>query len=147
VGIRCPDHATPSTRKGGGRSVGIVHLRTTATGFSLVRNWWNDWQGKLKYLEKICPSAALSTTKLTCCPEAKPGRRRGKPAINRLSYGTANLTINENSQHRRLRIPNFRLSYEVVITLSSRILLLNIKWACFILHTSRIASLYLEFIK
>jgi hypothetical protein len=44
VGIRCADHATPSTGKrlaltsqtSGGRSVGIVRLRTTATEFSLV---------------------------------------------------------------------------------------------------------------
>jgi hypothetical protein len=29
----------------------------------LWSNWWNeDWQGKLKYLEKTCPSAALSAT-------------------------------------------------------------------------------------
>jgi hypothetical protein len=28
------------------------------------------------------------TTKCTCCPEANPGRRGGKPAINRLSHGT-----------------------------------------------------------
>jgi hypothetical protein len=34
-------------------------------------------------------SAALSTTKPTCCPEANPGRRGGKSASNRLSYGTA----------------------------------------------------------
>jgi hypothetical protein len=42
VGIRCADHATPSTRKkltltsptSGGRSVGIVRLRTKATEFS-----------------------------------------------------------------------------------------------------------------
>jgi hypothetical protein len=40
VGIRCADHAIPSTRKSrhyfadsGGRSVGIVRLRTTATEF------------------------------------------------------------------------------------------------------------------
>jgi hypothetical protein len=41
VGIRCADHATPSTRKrlalssptSGGRSVGIVRLRTKATEF------------------------------------------------------------------------------------------------------------------
>jgi hypothetical protein len=41
VGIRCPDHATPSTRKrltltsptSGDLSVGIVRLRTTATQF------------------------------------------------------------------------------------------------------------------
>jgi hypothetical protein len=42
--------------------------------------------------KKTCPSAALSTTKPTCCPETKPGRRGGKPATNRLSYGTA-LTV------------------------------------------------------
>jgi hypothetical protein len=53
------------------------------------RNWWNDWQGKPKYSEKTCPSAALSTTNPTCCPDANPGRRDGKPATNRLSYGTA----------------------------------------------------------
>jgi hypothetical protein len=42
VGIRCPDHATPSTRKNlvltsplsGGRSFGIVRLRSTATEYS-----------------------------------------------------------------------------------------------------------------
>jgi hypothetical protein len=39
--------------------------------------------------EKSCPSAALSTTNPTCCPDANPGRRGGKPATNRLSYATA----------------------------------------------------------
>jgi hypothetical protein len=53
------------------------------------RNWWNDWQGKPKYSKKTCPSAALSTTNPTFCPDANPGRRGGKPASNRLSYGTA----------------------------------------------------------
>jgi hypothetical protein len=54
------------------------------------RNLWNDdWQGKPKYLEKICLSAALSTTNPTCCPNANPGRRSGKPATNRLRYSTA----------------------------------------------------------
>jgi hypothetical protein len=53
------------------------------------RNLWNDWQGKLKYSEKTCPSAALSTRNPTCCPDANPGRPGGKPASNRLSYGTA----------------------------------------------------------
>jgi hypothetical protein len=29
-------------------------------------SWWNEnWQGKLKYLEKTCPSATFSTTNLT----------------------------------------------------------------------------------
>jgi hypothetical protein len=43
VGIRCADHVTPSTRKSrhcfadsGGRSVGIVRLRTKATELVLV---------------------------------------------------------------------------------------------------------------
>jgi hypothetical protein len=45
--------------------------------------------GKPKYSEKICPSAAFSTTNPTCCPDANSGRRCGKPASNRLSYGTA----------------------------------------------------------
>jgi hypothetical protein len=52
---------------------------------------WNyNWQGKPQYSEKTCPSATLSTTNpiwpdlgwnLDC--------RGGKPATNRLSYGTA----------------------------------------------------------
>jgi hypothetical protein len=52
VGIRCADHATPSTRKklaltsptNGGRSVGIVRLRTKTTEFSFsvfsIRRRW-----------------------------------------------------------------------------------------------------------
>jgi hypothetical protein len=57
----------------------------------LWSSWWNeDWQGKPKYSEKTCPSATLSTTNPTW-PDLRsnPGRRSGKPATNRLSYGTA----------------------------------------------------------
>jgi hypothetical protein len=52
--------------------------------------WNENWQGKLKYSEKICPSATLSTTNPTW-PDlgANPGPRGGKTATNRLSYGTA----------------------------------------------------------
>jgi hypothetical protein len=32
----------------------------------------------------LCPSKNP-----TCCPDANPGHRGGKPATNRLSYGTA----------------------------------------------------------
>jgi hypothetical protein len=32
--------------------------------------------------------AALSTTNPTCCPDANPACRGGKPATNGLSYGT-----------------------------------------------------------
>jgi hypothetical protein len=52
------------------------------------RNWWNDWQGKPKYSEETSSSVTLPTTNPTCCPDANLGRRGGKPAINRLSYGT-----------------------------------------------------------
>jgi hypothetical protein len=53
--------------------------------------WNKDLQGKPKYSEKTCPSAALSTTNPTW-PElgSNPGRRGRKPMTNRLSYGTAN---------------------------------------------------------
>jgi hypothetical protein len=51
--------------------------------------WNENWQGKPKYSEKTCPSATLFTTNSTS-PDLglNPGRRGGKPAINRLSYGT-----------------------------------------------------------
>jgi hypothetical protein len=40
--------------------------------------------------EKTCPSATLSTTNSTWAdPDSNPGRRGGKPAINRVSYGSA----------------------------------------------------------
>jgi hypothetical protein len=45
--------------------------------------------GKPMYSEKTCSNAALSTTNPTCCSDANPGRRGGKPATNRLSYDTA----------------------------------------------------------
>jgi hypothetical protein len=57
-------------------------------------NRWNDWQGKLKYSEKTCPSAALSTTNPTCLDlSSNQGRRGGKPTTNRLSYSTANCHV------------------------------------------------------
>jgi hypothetical protein len=52
-----------------------------------------DWQGKPKYSEKTCPSATSSATNPTWLePGFNPGRRCGKPATNRLSYGAANLS-------------------------------------------------------
>jgi hypothetical protein len=80
-------------------------LGTAATNRTIVlwwwRNWWNDdWQEKPKYSEKTCPSAALSTTNPTYCPDANPGHRGGKPATNCLSYGTANLSVNVCYLHK-----------------------------------------------
>jgi hypothetical protein len=57
----------------------------------MIRVWssrWNEnWQGKLKYSEKTCPGATLSTINPTW-PDlgSNPGRRGGKPATNGLSY-------------------------------------------------------------
>jgi hypothetical protein len=64
----------------------------------LRRNWWNgDWQVKQKYSAKTCPSATLSTTNSTWLdPGLNPGRRGGKPATNRLSYGAALLLHHED---------------------------------------------------
>jgi hypothetical protein len=48
------------------------------------------WQGKPKYSEETYPSATLSTTNPTGPdPGWNPGRRGGKSATNRLSYGAA----------------------------------------------------------
>jgi hypothetical protein len=80
-----------------------VHLVTSATVWPIVptpddRWWWwlcsnqwnAKWQGKPKYSEKTCPSATFSTTNPTL-PDlgSNPCRHCGKPATNRLSYGTA----------------------------------------------------------
>jgi hypothetical protein len=56
--------------------------------------WNENWQGKPKYLEKDCPSATLSTT-IPTWPDrgSNSGRREGKPATNRLSYGAAELEL------------------------------------------------------
>jgi hypothetical protein len=45
--------------------------------------------GETEVLGENLPRAALSTTNPTCCQGANPGRRGGKPATNRFSYGTA----------------------------------------------------------
>jgi hypothetical protein len=42
---------------------------------------------------KTCPSATLSTTNTWTDPGSKPGPRSGRPATNRLSHGTANITV------------------------------------------------------
>jgi hypothetical protein len=66
---------------------GLLHLPRVIWGW---RSWWNEWQGKPKYSEKTCSDATLSTTNLTWPdPGLNPGRRGGKPATNRFSYGAA----------------------------------------------------------
>jgi hypothetical protein len=73
-------------------------LGTAATNWSIVPSPGDYDEGEIggmisrgnpKYSEKTCSSAASSTTNPTCCPDANPGRHGGKPATNRLNYGTA----------------------------------------------------------
>jgi hypothetical protein len=40
----------------------------------------------------------LSTTNPICCPDTNPGRRGGKPATNRLSYGTAKKALSYSAK-------------------------------------------------
>jgi hypothetical protein len=50
----------------------------------------NEWQGKPKYCEETCPSAALSTTDPTRLDSgSNPGLHGGKPMIGPMTYGTA----------------------------------------------------------
>jgi hypothetical protein len=88
---------------GGGVQTGSTrhrgHLLSYCTCLGWLWGWriirWNeDWQGKPKYSEKTCPSATLSTTNPTRPDQgSNTGRRGGKPATNRLSYGAANVVI------------------------------------------------------
>jgi hypothetical protein len=80
----------------------VSPLGTAATVWPIVpapddRSWWlwssrwnANWHGKQKYSEKNCPVATVYTTNPTS-PDLglNPGRCCGKPATNRLSYGTA----------------------------------------------------------
>jgi hypothetical protein len=57
---------------------------------NVVQSMEWELEGELKYSEKTCPIANFSTTK-PMWPDlgSNPGRRGGKPATNRFSYGAA----------------------------------------------------------
>jgi hypothetical protein len=61
----------------------------TGPGWWVWSKKWNAWQGKPSYSENTCPCATLSTTNPTL---RDPDRRGGKPATNRLTYGTVSLS-------------------------------------------------------
>jgi hypothetical protein len=81
--------------------VRLSPLGTSATNWPIVPDpdgrWWlwrsrwsENWQEKPKYSENTCPSVTSSTTNPTWSDvDLNPGRRGGKPATNRLSYGAA----------------------------------------------------------
>jgi hypothetical protein len=86
-------------------------LGTSATIWPIVPapddRWWvwssrsnENWQGKPKCSEKTCPSTTLSTTNPTWPYLGwNPGRRAGKAATNRLSYGTAFSQVDVFQEH------------------------------------------------
>jgi hypothetical protein len=85
-------------KKKGGGGIQLGPLGTAATNRHIVSAPGDYDNGEIGGMigrgnrscrKKTCRSAALSTTNPTCCPEANPGRPGGKPASNRLSYGTA----------------------------------------------------------
>jgi hypothetical protein len=49
---------------------------------------YDDWQGNRSTLGKPTPVPLCPPQTSHACPDANPGRRGGKPATNRLSYGT-----------------------------------------------------------
>jgi hypothetical protein len=69
------------------------------------------------YSEKTRPSATLSTTNPTWPDQgSKPGHRSGKPATNRLSYGSAfliplDLTMQILGKSSKYEAPNYAISY------------------------------------
>jgi hypothetical protein len=66
-------------------------------------------QGKLRYSEKTCPSATLSTINPSWFdPGSNPGRRGGEPATNRLSYGTAKKFDKEKKIYPTINMSVFR---------------------------------------
>jgi hypothetical protein len=78
------------------------------------RNWWNeDWAvGNRSTRSKPDLSATLSATNLTWLdPGSKPGRRGGKPATNRLSYGAvSSIIILSNAPFPLCTVPSGRSS-------------------------------------
>jgi hypothetical protein len=103
----------------------------------------NGCQVKPKYSEKTCPSAALPTTNPTCCPDANPGRRGGKPATNRLYYGTALHHDKLQSWHcaARLELEMWTSEYIDRLTFSHK----NIMLSYWLLLLAR-KSIFLAFI-
>jgi hypothetical protein len=85
-----------------GGGVQLDPLGTAATNRPIVRapGDYDDGEiggmigrGNRSTIRKPAPVPLCPPQTPTCCPDANPGRRGGKPATNRLSYGTAFLSI------------------------------------------------------
>jgi hypothetical protein len=83
---------------GGGVQFGPLGIAATSRHIVPAPGDYDDGEfsgmidkGNRSTRRKPAPSAALSTTNPTCCPDANPGRHGVKPATNRLSYGKASV--------------------------------------------------------
>jgi hypothetical protein len=99
-------------------TIGLFVPAPDGRWWRLWSNWWNeDWQGKPKYSEIICPSDTLSTTNSTWLNTgSNPGRRGGKPATNRLSYGADERNPSMHTVH------TVYISTEGIITVTTPII-------------------------
>jgi hypothetical protein len=62
--------------------------------------WW--MAGEIEVLGENLPQCRFVQHKPhMLCPDANPGRRGGKPATNRLSYGTASIMLSVNARVQR----------------------------------------------
>jgi hypothetical protein len=91
----------------------------------LWSNWWNaNWHGKPKYSKKTLPSDSLSTINPTWPdPDSNPGRRCGKPATNRLSYGAALYESHFNA-NQKLHFP-FNWTISRIFVFSPRVIFIR----------------------
>jgi hypothetical protein len=76
-----------------------------------MEQWWNDiFAGETEVLGENLPSAILSTTNPTWIdPGANPGLQGERPATNRLSHGTASVSVFICQKYARTGGPNFAL--------------------------------------
>jgi hypothetical protein len=70
---------------------------------------YNASQGKPKYSEKTCLSAALSITNPTRPDlDSKPDRLSEKPTTHRLRYGTAIIAVSEDTAYENSNLETSR---------------------------------------
>jgi hypothetical protein len=89
--------------------------------------WDDDWQDKPKYLQKTCPSAALSTTNPHALPGRKPGPRRWEVSdlLDCLTYGTFYHGFNHVPQYDCKCFMPYKFLCNVLVTIQDVIANIN----------------------
>jgi hypothetical protein len=77
----------------------------------------SDWQGKMKYLEKACVSATLTTTNPTW-PDSvlNPGHHSGKPVTNCLSPNKYIIVLELEITPKTHNVQNLWIQFGTIIT-------------------------------